>query len=113
MSEEKKKTKITVRITDKQADAAETIKKDLGMSVAEQFRDAFSFWGSVIYGLGTNAIEEEDAIKELKKYASVIEGKHKEPQLWFKKAMEEFGNVIQDEKEKGEDEELKSPLIDI
>lgn len=109
----KKEERITIRISEQKSDAAQVIKEDLGMSVAEQFREAYSFWVAVIYSLATEAIEEEDAIEELKKYVSVIEGRHNEPRLSFRKIMDEFEEIIQKEKQKGEDERVKSPLIDL
>lgn len=109
----KKEERITIRISEEKSDAAEVIKEDLGMSVAEQFREAYSFWVAVIYSLATDAIEEEDAIDELKKYASVIEGRHNEPRLSFRKVMDEFEEIIQEEKKKGEDEGPNNPLLQI
>lgn len=104
----KKSERITIRISKEKAEVAEKSKEELDMSVAEQFRESYSFWATVIYGLATGTIGKDEAIEELEKYASVIRGKYQEPRLEFKKAMEELQKST---KEEGDEDGIgQSPL---
>lgn len=104
-----KNKRFTIRISEEKAKVAETVKDELEMSVSEQFREAYSFWATVVYGLATGAAEKERAVEELERYASVIKGKYEEPRLRFKQAMEELEKSTEENDESG----ITSPLEDV
>ena len=104
-----KSNKITVRISDGKLKVAEAIKNELGISVAKQFRDAYTFWVMVVNGLADGSIDEEEAIEELKNYAAVLEGKKKESRLKFQDIMDE----VEEGAEKEDEEGITNPLTDL